>query len=52
MKTVMLIKLHSGMDSSTFADRFNYEGCSQIGVVQTFDLKSTKSLKITDLALT
>ena len=30
MKTVMLIKLHSGMDSSTFADRFNYEGYSQI----------------------
>ena len=30
MKTVMLIKLHSGMDSSTFADRFNYEGYPQI----------------------
>ena len=30
MKTVMLIKLHSGTDSSTFADRFNYEGYSQI----------------------
>ena len=30
MKTVMLIKLHSGMDSSTFADCFNYEGYSQI----------------------
>ena len=30
MKTIMIIKLHSGMDSSTFADRFNYEGYSQI----------------------
>ena len=30
MRTVMLIKLQSGMDSSTFADRFNYEGYSQI----------------------
>ena len=30
MKTVMLIKLYSGMDSSTFADRFNYEGYPQI----------------------
>ena len=29
MKTVMLIKIHSGTDSSTFADRFNYEGCSR-----------------------
>ena len=26
MRTIMLIKLHSGMDSSTFTDRFNYEG--------------------------
>ena len=26
MKTIMLIKLQSGMDSSTFTDRFNYEG--------------------------
>ena len=30
MKTIMLIKLQSGMDSSTLADRFNYEGYSQI----------------------
>ena len=30
MKTVMLIKLHSGTDSSTFAGSFNYEGYSQI----------------------
>ena len=29
-KTVMLIKLQSSMDSSTFADCFNYEGYSQI----------------------
>ena len=30
MRTIMLIKLQSGMDSSTFTDRFNYEGYSQI----------------------
>ena len=30
MRTIMLIKLQSGMDSSTFADRFNHEGYSQI----------------------
>ena len=30
MRTIMLIKLHSGMDSSTFTDRFNYNGYSQI----------------------
>ena len=30
MRTVMLIKLHSGMDSSTLTDRFNYEGYPQI----------------------
>ena len=30
MHTIMLIKLHSGMDSSTFTDRFNYEGYPQI----------------------
>ena len=30
MKTIMLIKLQSGMDSSTFTDRFNYEGYLQI----------------------
>ena len=30
MRTIMLIKLQSGMDSSTLADRFNYEGYSQI----------------------
>ena len=30
MHTIMLITLQSGMDSSTFTDRFNYEGYSQI----------------------
>ena len=30
MRAIMLIKLQSGMDSSTLADRFNYEGYSQI----------------------
>ena len=30
MRSIMLIKLQSGMDSSTLADRFNYEGYSQI----------------------
>ena len=30
MRTIMLIKLHSGMDSSTFTDRFNYEWYLQI----------------------
>ena len=30
MRTVMLIKLQSGMDSATLADRFNYEGYAQI----------------------
>ena len=30
MRTIMMIKLHSGMDSSTFTDRFNYEGYQQI----------------------
>ena len=30
MRTIMLIKLQAGMDSSTFADRFNYEGYTQI----------------------
>ena len=30
MRTIMMIKLHSGMDSSTFTDRFNYNGYSQI----------------------
>ena len=30
MKTIMLIKLQSGMDSSTFANGFNYEGYTQI----------------------
>ena len=29
MRTIMLIKLQSGMDSSTFTDRFNYEGYSR-----------------------
>ena len=41
MKTVMLIKLHSGMDSSTLADRFNYEGYPQIvKYLKTDDHKS------------
>ena len=30
MRTIMLIKLQSGMDSSTLTDGFNYEGYSQI----------------------
>ena len=30
MKTIMLIQLQSGMDSSTFTDRFNYKGYPQI----------------------
>ena len=30
MRTVMLIKFQSGMDSSTLTDRFNYEGYPQI----------------------
>ena len=30
MRTIMLVKFHSGMDSSTLTDRFNYEGYSQI----------------------
>ena len=30
MRAIMLIKLQSGMDSSTLADRFNYEGYPQI----------------------
>ena len=30
MRAIMLIKLQSGMDSATLADRFNYEGYSQI----------------------
>ena len=30
MKTVILIKFQSGMDSSTLVDRFNYEGYPQI----------------------
>ena len=30
MRSILLIKLQSGMDSSTLADRFNYEGYSQI----------------------
>ena len=30
MRTIMLIKLQSGMDSATFTDRFNYEGYGQI----------------------
>ena len=30
MKTIMPIKLQSDMDSSTFTDRFNYYGCTQI----------------------
>ena len=30
MRTIMLIKLQSGMDSSTFTDRFNHEGYPQI----------------------
>ena len=30
MRTIMLILLQSGMDISTFTDRFNYEGYSQI----------------------
>ena len=30
MKTIMIIKLQSGMDSSTLTDRFNYEGYRQI----------------------
>ena len=30
LHTIMMIKLHSGMDSSTLTDRFNYEGYSQI----------------------
>ena len=30
VRTIMLIKFQSGMDSATLADRFNYEGYSQI----------------------
>ena len=30
MRTIMLIKLQSGMDSSTLTDRFNHEGYSQL----------------------
>ena len=30
MRTVMMIKFQSGMDTSTLTDRFNYEGYSQI----------------------
>ena len=30
MRTIMLIKLQSGMDSSTLADRFNHEGYPQL----------------------
>ena len=41
MKTIMIIKLQSGMDSSTFVDRFNYEGYSQIAkYFKTEDHKS------------
>ncbi len=30
MRTIMLVKFQSGMDSSTFVDRFNYEGYGQL----------------------
>ena len=30
MRTIIMIKFQSGMDSATFADRFNHEGYSQI----------------------
>ena len=41
MRTIMLIKLQSGMDSSTLADRFNYEGYPQI--VRHFKTDDPKS---------
>ena len=41
MHTIMLITLQSGMDSSTFTDRFNYEGYSQI--VKYFKTENHKS---------
>ena len=44
MRTIMLIKLQSGMDSSTFIDRFNYEGYSQI--VRYFKTDDHKSWNI------
>ena len=44
MKTIMLIMLHSGMDSSTLTDRFNYEGYSQI--IKHFGTDDHKSWNI------
>ena len=41
LRTIMLIKLQSDMDSSTFTDRFNYEGYLQI--VKYFNTENHKS---------
>ncbi len=30
MRTIMIVKFQSGMDSSTLADRFNFEGYGQL----------------------